>query len=523
MNITQALNMGDANGILGTEDNQTEDSNMGLLRWYVYPKECALWLKEELAQPPGMDLREELLGALKPRECCDSNPNDYQMALKSNETMSDSILPPQKRKFEDPTKRTNIVEQEMKEIKLETKEKPETSKKMQKDENKYYNFRDGEHHSGSAPLDEIEGGYDEGELSENCEIFSLEDDAWINIETFLNAQTESKTSSDMDLSSMVQDKPNNEPKDKKVFSSESNKKDHGPKKKPARDSSSWGRTANVSPHINLVGKDNAALNPQKTESVGTTSKNGNSIPKLSKNKQKKKNKPPPKMMRYINQAIIQFNMIEEGDNLLLGLSGGKDSLSLLHCLIEMKRKLPINFTLQVCTIDPMTPSFDPSPLIPYVRDELGLKYHYIRDDIVARASSSGKNGKVVSSLCSFCARMKRGNLYTTARRNNCNKLVLAQHLDDCAESMMMSMMHNGFLRTMKANYKINAGDLGVIRPMVYCRESLMTEYAKSAGLPVINENVSICLYNRLLFLFITSQLKYCLIIYYFCDKVSCMF
>lgn len=88
--------------------------------------------------------------------------------------------------------------------------------------------------------------------------------------------------------------------------------------------------------------------------------------------------------------------------------------------------------------------------------------------------------------------MKRGNLYTCARKNNCNKLVLAQHLDDCAESFLMSVMHNGFIRTMKANYKINAGDISVIRPLVYCRESLMTEFAKSANLPIINENCPAC-------------------------------
>lgn len=98
----------------------------------------------------------------------------------------------------------------------------------------------------------------------------------------------------------------------------------------------------------------------------------------------------------------------------------------------------------------------------------------------------------MSSLCAFCARMKRGNLYSCARKNNCNKLVLAQHLDDLAESFMMSVMHNGFLRTMKANYKINAGDLSVIRPLAYCRESLMTEFAKSANLPIINENCPAC-------------------------------
>ena len=102
-------------------------------------------------------------------------------------------------------------------------------------------------------------------------------------------------------------------------------------------------------------------------------------------------------------------------------------MSLLHILLEFKKKLPINFDIEVCTIDPMTPSFDPSPLISYV-ESLGLKYHYIRDEIVERAMKSGKDGEVVKSLCAYCARMKRGNLYTCARRNNCNKLVLAQHV-----------------------------------------------------------------------------------------------
>ena len=125
-------------------------------------------------------------------------------------------------------------------------------------------------------------------------------------------------------------------------------------------------------------------------------------------------------------------------------------------------------------------------------ESLGLKYHYIRDDIVDCANKSGRDGNTVSSLCAFCARMKRGNLYSCARKNNCNKLVLAQHLDDCAESFLMSVMHNGFLRTMKAHYKINAGDISVIRPMVYCRESLMTEFVKAANLPVINENCPAC-------------------------------
>jgi len=246
------------------------------------------------------------------------------------------------------------------------------------------------------------------------------------------------------------------------------------RKKPKRDISAWGKGQVQSLTRQTEGEEST----QKDETV-------------SRRKKSKHTKPPAKLMRLCTQAMIQWDMLEDGDRLLLGLSGGKDSMSLLHVLLEFQKKLPIRFEIEVCTIDPMTPSFDPSPLIPYV-ESLGLKYHYIRDDIVERAASAGKDGKLVSSLCAFCARMKRGNLYSCARKNNCNKLVLAQHLDDLAESFMMSVMHNGFLRTMKANYKINAGDLSVIRPLAYCRESLMTEFAKSANFPIINENCPAC-------------------------------
>ncbi|GKY96059.1 hypothetical protein MPSEU_000566100 [Mayamaea pseudoterrestris] len=250
---------------------------------------------------------------------------------------------------------------------------------------------------------------------------------------------------------------------------------HKEPKKANRDESKWGKGAN------------AQHTPDETDHRSLPL----IIDKRAPSSRHPHVKPPAKLMRLITNAVMQWDMIQSGDRLLLGLSGGKDSLTLLHCLMELKRKLPTKFEIEVCTIDPQTPSFDPSPMIPYV-ESLGLTYHYIKDKIVDRASSSGPGGGMVKSLCAFCSRMKRGNLYAVARRANCNKLVLAQHLDDCAESFMMSVMHNGFLRTMKANYKINSGDLAVIRPLVYCRESLMSDFCKNVKLPVINENCPAC-------------------------------
>lgn len=155
-------------------------------------------------------------------------------------------------------------------------------------------------------------------------------------------------------------------------------------KKAPRDMMAWGK-----------GKVTPVIADSKDQSIASQfAKILSTKEPPARNKKFKHIQPPPKMMRLITQAIVQWDMINEGDKLLLGLSGGKDSLSLLHALLEVRRKHPVKFELEVCTIDPMTPSFDPSSLIPYV-ETLGLKYHYIRDDIVSRASSSGKDGKMV--------------------------------------------------------------------------------------------------------------------------------
>lgn len=180
-------------------------------------------------------------------------------------------------------------------------------------------------------------------------------------------------------------------------------------------------------------------------------------------------------------------MIREGDRLLLGLSGGKDSLSLLHILLHLKRHAPVRFEVGVVTVDPMTESFDPSPLKEYVAG-LGLPYFFERQPIFDRALKHMGN----DSYCAWCSRMRRGVMYETARRERYNVLALAQHLDDLAESLLMSMFHGGRLRTMKAHYRNDAGDLRIIRPLVYVRERQLAAFAQAARLPVIQENCPAC-------------------------------
>ena len=197
--------------------------------------------------------------------------------------------------------------------------------------------------------------------------------------------------------------------------------------------------------------------------------------------------PPKSLLRQVGKAIADFDMIREGDRILLGLSGGKDSLSLLHILLHLQAVAPVKFDVAAMTVDPMSDSFDPSPLKPYVAS-LGIPYFYESQPIM----DLGKEHMDGDSYCSWCARMKRGIMYTTARREGYKVLALAQHLDDLAESFLMSAFHGGQLRTMKAHYTNDDGDLRIIRPLVYSREPQTAEFATQNQLPVIMENCPAC-------------------------------
>ncbi|MCK5522761.1 MAG: tRNA 2-thiocytidine biosynthesis protein TtcA [Thiomargarita sp.] len=196
---------------------------------------------------------------------------------------------------------------------------------------------------------------------------------------------------------------------------------------------------------------------------------------------------PKSLLRHVGRAIADYTMIKHNDYVLLGLSGGKDSLSLLHILAHLQRYAPIRFELGAITVDPQIPGFDPSPLKTYLA-ELGINYFYRRQPIMQEAQQH-LQGK---SFCAYCARMKRGIMYTTARKEGYNVLALAQHLDDLAESFLMSALYSGRLQTMKAHYTNKTGDVRIIRPLVYARERQMADFAKAADLPLIQDNCPAC-------------------------------
>ena len=224
--------------------------------------------------------------------------------------------------------------------------------------------------------------------------------------------------------------------------------------------------------------ENTNLFNVETENKISKKKNNELFPKVPKN-----------ITSLVGEAIMKFKMINDGDRILIGLSGGKDSMTLIHTLLYFQKHAPVKFEIGVITVDPQSDDYKPEPLKEYVKS-LGLPYFFESDPILERAKKSMKKEK--ESICAFCSRMKRGIIYACARREKYNVIALGQHLDDLAESFLMSCFHNGLLRTMKANYVIDAGDLRVIRPFIFCREKIFKEFVNSVKLPIIQENCPAC-------------------------------
>ena len=196
---------------------------------------------------------------------------------------------------------------------------------------------------------------------------------------------------------------------------------------------------------------------------------------------------PKKLIKTAIQTMARYRMINEGDRVLLGVSGGKDSLTLLHILRHVQKHAPFSFELAAITIDPQVETFSPAALKDYMT-KLGVTYHYVEAPIVDLANAHMRG----DSYCAFCARMKRGLMYKTARELGYNVLALGQHLDDIAESFLMSAFHGGKLNTMKLHYLNDADDVRIIRPLGFVRERQLRDFAAEAHLPVIIENCPAC-------------------------------
>ena len=189
-----------------------------------------------------------------------------------------------------------------------------------------------------------------------------------------------------------------------------------------------------------------------------------------------------RIKRLTGKAVGAFNLIEEGDRIAVGISGGKDSYTLLHILEGLRRRAPIRYELVPVTVDAGFPGFR-SDLITAHLGEHGFAHRLEKTDCRQIIDAKLRPG---SSYCAFCARLRRGVLYTVAEELGCNKIALGHHLDDFIETLLLNQFYDGTLKAMSPKLLADNGRQTVIRPLVYVEESLLVEFARRNALPLLD-------------------------------------
>lgn len=190
-----------------------------------------------------------------------------------------------------------------------------------------------------------------------------------------------------------------------------------------------------------------------------------------------------KIQKLVGKTNYEFNLIEEGDHVLVGLSGGKDSVCLVHALKEQMRKTPFNFTFEAVTID-YGMGEDLSQLSQHCK-VYGIKHTVHKTNIYDLSKEKMREN---SSACSFFSRMRRGALYSYALEHGFNKLALGHHFDDAAESYFMNLFYNGAMRSLAPIYKADRG-LTIIRPLIKVRERQLIAFVHENDLAVIGDEM----------------------------------
>jgi len=197
------------------------------------------------------------------------------------------------------------------------------------------------------------------------------------------------------------------------------------------------------------------------------------------------NKLAKRLRRHVGQAISDFNMIEDGDRLLVCVSGGKDSHALADILWDLKRRAPIEFEMTAFNLDQKQPGF-PAHVLPDYFAARGIPFQAIAQDTYSVVTGIIPEGK---TLCSLCSRLRRGTLYSFAGRHGYNKIALGHHREDILETLLMNMFHGGRLKAMSPKLRSDDGDNIVIRPLAYCRETDLARYAEQREFPIIPCNL----------------------------------
>ncbi len=197
------------------------------------------------------------------------------------------------------------------------------------------------------------------------------------------------------------------------------------------------------------------------------------------------NKLAKRLRRQVGQAIADYQMIEDGDRIMVCLSGGKDSYSLLCLLRQLQAKAPVRFELVAVHLDQKQPDYDASILPAYLRS-IDMPFQIIEQDtysVVKRVVPEGK------TMCGLCSRLRRGALYQHAERNGFTRIALGHHRDDMVETLFLNMFYQARLKTMPPKLLSDDGKHVLIRPLAYCKEADLADYARQQGFPIMPCNL----------------------------------
>lgn len=209
------------------------------------------------------------------------------------------------------------------------------------------------------------------------------------------------------------------------------------------------------------------------------------MPQSQQKQQVSWNKVQKRLRRSVGEAIADYRMIEDGDRVMVCLSGGKDSYTMLDILMALQKKAPVRFELVAVNLDQKQPGF-PEEVLPSYLKELGIEYHILEQDTYSVVKSIIPEGK---TTCGLCSRLRRGILYNFAHENGFNKIALGHHREDLLETLFLNMFFGGQMKTMPPRLQSDDGRNVVIRPLAYCHEKDIANYASWREFPIIPCNL----------------------------------
>ena len=197
------------------------------------------------------------------------------------------------------------------------------------------------------------------------------------------------------------------------------------------------------------------------------------------------NKLRKRIRRNVGNAIVDFNMIEEGDRIMVCVSGGKDSYTMLDILLHLRDSAPVNFEVIAVNLDQKQPGF-PETVLPDYLERLEVPYYILERDTYSVVKSVIPEGK---TTCGLCSRLRRGTLYGFAQQIGATRIALGHHRDDIVETLFLNMFFSGKLKAMPPKLLSDDGKNVVIRPLAYCKEQDIVRYAQAMDFPIIPCNL----------------------------------